>query len=108
MTEGMKVQYDEIGMRIRSRRLELRLTQENLAERMGISSSFVGHLERGEKIPSVATLARCCIVMDMNLDYLVLGRKQACDKETCALYDDLRKLMSAYSGKQADWMCEWK
>lgn len=93
------LQYDAIGLRIRARRLALRLTQEKLAERVDISTSFVGHLERGEKIPSVDTLARLCAALDLSLDYLVLGQKQDCNRENCALYADLCDLLATYSGK---------
>ncbi|MBR1822226.1 MAG: helix-turn-helix transcriptional regulator [Clostridia bacterium] len=97
------IDYEAIGERIRSRRLELNLTQEQLSERVGISSSFVGHLERGEKIPSVSTLYRICASMDISLDYLVLGKKEACDKLACALYADLRKLLSGYTSGYGNW-----
>ena len=43
--------YGAMGARIRACRRELKLTQEKLAERVGISNSFVGHIERGEKRP---------------------------------------------------------
>ncbi len=62
------VLYSEIGRRIRARRVELRLTQEKLAEMAGISASFVGHLERAEKTPSVDTLARLCVCMRLSMD----------------------------------------
>ena len=36
--------YREIGQRIRKRRLEMKLTQQQFAERVGISMSFYGHI----------------------------------------------------------------
>ena len=96
---GMGVQYAAMGQRIRQRRRELRLTQERLAERVDVSASFVGHLERAEKIPSLDTVARICHCMDMSMDYLVLGIKRSCDKEDCALYADLRSLLEQYTGE---------
>ena len=96
MEEEKYVQYDRIGERIRNRRRELRLTQEALAERANISVSFVGHLERAEKIPSVNTLARICDSMQVSLDYIVFGRKRVCDRESCPIYADIQGIIGAY------------
>ena len=93
------IDYFAMGQRIRARRRELGLTQEKLAERVDISPSFVGHLERGEKIPSVDTLARLSACLHASMDELALGRKYACDREGCALYEDLKGLMGRYSGR---------
>lgn len=38
----------ELGMRIRSRRIELKLSQEELAERAGINSNTVSRIEGGQ------------------------------------------------------------
>ncbi len=96
------VLYSEIGRRIRARRVELRLTQEKLAEMAGISASFVGHLERAEKTPSVDTLARLCVCMRLSMDYLVMGKRQACDREACALYEDLQRVLASHSSGQME------
>ena len=88
--------YRAMGARIKARRLALRLTQERLAERVGISSSFVGHIERGEKKASLETVARLGAALDMSLDYLITGKKVKCDEHSCALYTDLMELIMAY------------
>ncbi|MEA5069461.1 MAG: helix-turn-helix transcriptional regulator, partial [Christensenellaceae bacterium] len=48
--------YRSLGMRIRKQRKNLHLTQEELAERAGISLSFLGHIERGTRKASLETL----------------------------------------------------
>ena len=48
----------KVGALIKDARTQAELTQEQLAERVDISVAFVGHIERGTKIPSVATLYR--------------------------------------------------
>ena len=52
------INYAAIGAQIRHRRRELRLTQEELAEMADIAPSFLGHVERGTRKPSVETLVR--------------------------------------------------
>lgn len=48
--------YIGLGKRIRTQRRKLHWTQEELAERVGISLSFIGHIERGTRKASLDTL----------------------------------------------------
>ena len=77
-----KLDYKEIGKRIRTRRRELNITQEQVAERAGISTSFIGHIERGEKVASVETLAALSAALDMDLNYMIFGvrRHEGCER----------------------------
>lgn len=43
----MSVDYKMIGKRIKSSRKQLKMTQEELAEKLDISSSFESRMERG-------------------------------------------------------------
>ena len=52
--------YTALGHRIRTLRTASGLTQAELAERVGISASFLGHIERGTRVLSVDTLAALC------------------------------------------------
>ena len=52
----MKKTYRDIGIRIKSLRQALKLTQAEVAEKAGIDTSFYGQLERGTGIPSLRTL----------------------------------------------------
>lgn len=88
--------YKGMGARMRARRIELGLTQEGLAERIGVSASFVGHIERGEKKASLETIAHLGEALGMSLDYLIIGRKMKCEGMRCELYADLIKLIGAY------------
>jgi len=45
-----------IGPRIRARRMELGISQRQLAARIGVSASFVSRVETGQCPPSVVTL----------------------------------------------------
>lgn len=72
-TQDNIVDYKEIGLRIRKLRRDKNITQEQLAELVGVSCSFVGHIERGEKILSLETLARLSKAFDADMHYLVFG-----------------------------------
>jgi len=42
-----------LGQRMKNRRIELKLSQEKLAEKAGVHPTYIGQLERGEKNVSV-------------------------------------------------------
>ncbi len=47
------------------------LTQEELAERLGATQSFVGKCERGERRMDIVELRAFCLAMDTTLDKFV-------------------------------------
>ena len=51
------------GARVRQRRRAMKLTQEQLAEQIGISASFLGHIERGSRVLSMDTLLKLCCAL---------------------------------------------
>ena len=92
----LEIDYEMIGWRAKRRRQELHLTQGDVAEMVGISPSFVGHIERGEKKASVETIVKLSCALDTTTDYLLLGIKHTCEMEECELYEDLNRLFRAY------------
>lgn len=47
---------ERFGQEVRKRRKALKLTLEQLAERAGMSSNYLGSIERGQVNPSVSTV----------------------------------------------------
>lgn len=92
--------YRAIGFRVRELRLQHNLTQENLAEMICVSPSFIGHIERGEKKSSLETMNHLAVSLSTTLDYLILGIKNRCNHESCRLYSDLKKTLDAYGETQ--------
>ena len=69
-----------LGKRIQKCREEAGMTQEALAERVGISWNYLGAIEREVKTPKLETLVRIINVLevsadDVMLDVLRVGRK---------------------------------
>jgi len=88
--------YRNLGLRIRQKRINMDWTQADLAKRIGVTGSFVGHIERAEKVPSLETVARLSAELGVTMDWLVFGIKQRCDAAPCALYADLDAIMRGY------------
>ena len=62
--------YAAMGQRIKAKRKELHLTQEQLAEVCGLSTSFLGHIERGTRKASLETFYALCEALHVSADYL--------------------------------------
>lgn len=62
-----------VGMAIRKCRRAQDMTQEQLAERVGVSVSFIGHIERGARVMSLNTFVRICRALGCALDDIVRG-----------------------------------
>lgn len=60
-----------LGKRIRTERQQLRLTQEQLAELIGVSSTYIGLVERGERAVTLEKLIRIANVLHVSVDYLL-------------------------------------
>lgn len=67
----MTIDYKDLGKRIRKIRRQLSLTQEELAEQVGISASFMGHIERGSRVASLETLVALCNTLNVTPQYLL-------------------------------------
>lgn len=63
--------YVSLGERIRRLRHSLNVTQDTLAQQMGISPSFLGHLERGSRKASLDTLVTLCNFFKVSPEYLL-------------------------------------
>ena len=63
--------YRKLGARVRQQRELNDWTQGELARRVGVSSSFIGHIERGEKKASVETVVALCNAMEISPSVLL-------------------------------------
>lgn len=69
--KGKSMDYADLGHRVRKQRTSLGWTQEQLAKRIGVSTSFVGHVERGSRKASLETLVSLANTLEVSLDYLL-------------------------------------
>ncbi len=67
-----KIDYSKIGQKIKQKRQELGMSQEELAEACDISYSYIGHIERASRNLSLNTAIKLSQVLNVSLDYLLL------------------------------------
>ena len=65
--------YKSIGKNIRKRRDELGIKQEKLAEMVDLSVSYMGAIERGEKLPKLKAFIRIANALEISADTLLSG-----------------------------------
>ena len=64
----------EMGLRISTRRHELHMTQEQVAERMNVSLQMISNLELGKKAIRPGNLVRLCEILSVSADFILSGR----------------------------------
>ena len=62
-----------IGERLRTIRESMRMTREEFSEKIDITDSFLGQIERGERSLSVKTLRKVVRYTGVSADYLLFG-----------------------------------
>lgn len=89
--------YIKLGQRIREERLKLNLTQEQLAESVDISISYMGQIERGERSLTLDTLIRLVNRLSITVDYLLQDYTDVNDEN---FINQLKQLMYGRDSKQ--------
>jgi transcriptional regulator with XRE-family HTH domain len=65
------VDYIRFGVRVRQQRELNDLTQGQLARKVGVTGSYIGHIERGEKKASVDTVVALCNALSISPSVLL-------------------------------------
>ena len=69
----MVVDYKLIGQRIKAKRIDKGFTQEDIADHLGISVSYVSRLERAVVKISLETLVKVASILEVTPAYLLDG-----------------------------------
>ena len=67
-----KIDHTIVGRKIKQKRMQLGYTQEQMAEQCNISTSYLGHIERGSRNLSMETAVKITDCLNVSLDYLLL------------------------------------
>lgn len=87
----MKPNKQLVGERIKKRRVELGWTQDVLAEKAGISNSFLSDLENGKRSVGADKLLDIARVLNLSLDYLMSGEDVEAPKSDVQIPSSLAK-----------------
>ena len=75
----MKIERIEIANRIRTQRESRHLTREAFEELSGISAKYLFEIEMAQKDFTTAILLKICQALELNPDYILLGKTSPMD-----------------------------
>ncbi|APV44909.1 DNA-binding transcriptional regulator, XRE-family HTH domain [Dehalogenimonas formicexedens] len=64
-----------IGDRIKAKRLDLKLTQQDLSNGLHITPQHISAIEQNKRLPSLSMLEKLAEELGVTIDYLVTGRE---------------------------------
>lgn len=74
----MHIDYIIVGKRIRLFRSKKRITQEELAFRIGTSAAYISNIESGKKKPSLQKLAQISEVLGVTINDFIYSPGELC------------------------------
>ena len=80
----------DMGLRIAQCRKQQHLTQEQLAEKMGVSLQTVSCIELGKKAVRPENLANLCVQLNVSSDYILYGKRN--EQQMSSLLEKLAAL----------------
>ena len=94
------VNYENVGNKIRERRNFLKVTQENLANDINVSASFISDIENGRRKMSLETMIKISIALKTSLDYFILDNVKDVKFKNNIKYDELKNILGTVDEKK--------
>lgn len=89
--------YKLLGNNIRKARKSLKMTQEQLAEEIEVSTVFISQIENGTRKPSLETIYKLSTSLNVKIDTLINGMSES---DTPQDIERLIELLSMCSNKE--------
>ena len=98
----MNYDMKQSGERIQQLRIQAGYTQSELALKLNINRSFLSHIEAGKKGCSIDLLVQLSTLLNVSLDFLILG------KDSPSMKEELEELITRLMllKKNLDLMCD--
>lgn len=93
------IDYNLIGKRIKQIRNNKKITQEQIAGDLSLSTFYISKIENGKCTPTLETLALIANYLEMDLSYLITGTSKL---EDSYYINQLSQIVSRASKKQLD------
>ncbi len=84
----------DFGKRIKQKREESSLTQEELAEKTNLSVGYIGMIERGKRLPSLDTFVIIADELDATADELLYSSVKKSYKTRLQKYEEKLALLN--------------
>ena len=81
-----------IGNKLKQGRTAMKLTQTELARKIGVEPAYYGQLERGRRSPSMQTLIVMANVLKLDLNYLFQNGKDG-KKDESFSYETIKNMI---------------
>lgn len=94
------VNYENVGNKIRERRNFLKVTQDNLANDINVSASFISDIENGRRKMSLETMIKISIALKTSLDYFILDNVKDVKLKNNIKYDELKNILGTVDEKK--------
>lgn len=89
-----------MNKRIKKRRNELKLSQEHIANKLGITRQGYGHYETGRNEPDIDTVRKLSDILDCSIDYLY-GETDQVKGSSYNPMNEINKLLNKYDIDQS-------
>lgn len=93
----MSVSYKVIGRHIQEARKRMKLTQREVAEKLNMSDTYYGKIERGECRTNLERLAQISVLLNVPLENLISGCMENAVPEQCRANPQKLSLASQFS-----------
>jgi len=91
----------KIGARIKEARLNKNISQESLAEIIGVcNGTHISNIERGLRGFSVQKLAEICVALDVDANYLLFGTTSG------SVETELHNSLAQLNGEQSEYLLD--
>lgn len=94
-----ELNFELIGKKLRMVRLDEGLTQEYVAERVGINTSHISNIENNRVKISLTTLVRLCNVLNATVDYILSDEYPS---DTSAIDNEILKELKSCSNDKKE------
>lgn len=71
----------KLGIIIKTKRKEKKLTQDTISEETGLSRNYISDIENGRYMPSAASLSKIAVCIDLDLNVLKMTEIQELESE---------------------------
>lgn len=103
--EIMDLNFNTIGDRIRCQRKEKNMSQEKLAEIVGVGTTHISHIETGNSVPSLKVLLQIINALEINSD-VILNSTYNNTKYIQEIDEKLAKNLSDCNTKELEFLAE--